>query len=52
MKNVSHNKNWNRVTVKVHVDTPLAPLIKIKNDDKSDQDYVKIKMIRYLMSQN
>ena len=40
MNNVSHKKKWNTETVKVHVEPSLIPLIKIKNDDKSDKSVV------------
>ena len=46
MQNVSHNNKWNAGTVKVHVDPPPIPLIKVKNDDKPDKYFVKIKLRR------
>ena len=41
-----HNMNWNARTVQVHVDIPQIPLIKSKNDEKLDKDFVKIKFSR------
>ena len=46
MKNVLHKKNWNQGTVKVHVEPPPIPLVKSKNDEKSDEYCVKIKLHR------
>ena len=46
MKNCSHKKNWNLVTVQVHMEPPPFPLIKSKNDEKLDKDCVKIKLHR------
>ena len=43
MKSVSHKKMCNGVTVQVHVYTPLIPMIKSNNYDKSDKYFVKIK---------
>ena len=51
MKKVLHKKNWNMGTVQVHMELPIIPLIKGKNDDKSDIDFVKIKLRRDLMSE-
>ena len=36
MKKVLHKNKWNTGTVQVHVEPPSIPLIKIKNNDKSD----------------
>ena len=47
MKNIFHKKKWNVGTVQVHVDPPLIPLIKSKNNEKLDKDCVKIKLRRY-----
>ena len=44
IKNVSDKERWNRVSVQVHMDPPLIPLIKSKNDYKSDKNCVKIKL--------
>ena len=33
--------------VEQHMGPPLIPLIKIKHDDKSDKDFVKLKLRRY-----
>ena len=46
MKNVSHNQKYNLGTVEVHLDPPLIPLTKIKNNENSDKDCVKIKLRR------
>ena len=46
INNVSHKKRWNTGTVQVHAEPPPIPLIKIKNGDKSDKDFVKIKLRR------
>ena len=45
-KSVSHKKKWNAGTVQVHVDTPMIPLIKSNNDNKSDKYFVNIKLCR------
>ena len=37
---------WNTGTVKVHVEPPLNPLIKSKNDDKSYKYFVKLILCR------
>ena len=42
MKNVPHNKKWNMGTVQVHVEPPLIPLIKGKNNEKLDKYFIKI----------
>ena len=34
------------------MDPPLTPLIKITHDDKLDKNFVKIKLRRYLTSEN
>ena len=44
-------KNWNWGTVQVHVEPPLIPLIKSKNNDKLDKYCVKIKLCRDLTSE-
>ena len=44
-KNVSHMKNWNAGTVKMHADTYPILMIKSKNNDKKDKDSVKIKVL-------
>ena len=43
MMDFSHKKKWNMVTVQVFVDPIRNPLIKIKNGDKSDIYFIKIK---------
>ena len=44
MKNVLHMKNFNTVTIQVHVETSLILIIKGKNDDKLNYCFVKIKL--------
>ena len=44
MRNVSHNKKWNKVTKEVHVYPPPLPLIKSNNDGKLDRYFFKIKL--------
>ena len=51
MKNVFHNKNWNRNSVQVHVDPPPIPLIKGKKDEIKDTYFVKVKLRRDTTSQ-
>ena len=51
MKNFLHKKNWNTGVVQVHVEPLPIPLIKRKHDDKSDKDFVKLKLRRYLTSE-
>ena len=51
MKNCSHKKNWNLVTVQVHMGPPPFPLIKSKNNDKLNEDCVKINLSRDMTSQ-
>ena len=51
MNKVSHKKKWNDWVVQQHVDPPPTTLIKNKHDDKSDKNFVKIKLRRYLTSE-
>ena len=44
MKNVFNKKKWSAGVVQLHVDPPPTPLIKIKHDDKSDKNFVNIKL--------
>ena len=44
IRNVSHKNKCNTETVKVHLEQPPIPLIKSKNDEKSDKYFVKIKL--------
>ena len=44
MENVSHNKTWKTGEVQVQVDPPPIPMIKSKHDDKSYNDFVKLKL--------
>ena len=50
MKNIYHKKNWNRGTVQLHVEALPIPIIKSKNDDKSDKYFVEIKLCGYSKS--
>ena len=47
MKNVCHKKIWNSDVIQPHVDTPPNNLIKSKNDNKSSNYLVKLKLCRY-----
>ena len=51
MKKVSHNNNWNRGTVQVHVYTPTITPVKGKNGEKLDKYCVTIKLRRDPTSQ-
>ena len=51
MNNVLHRKCWIQGAVKIHLDPPVIPLIKSKNDAKPDKDCVEIKMCRDLTSE-
>ena len=46
MKKVSHKKKWDVGVLQLHVEPPRTPQIKSKHDDKSDKDFVKIKLRR------
>ena len=46
MNNFFHKKKWNTGAEQLHVEPPPPPLIKIEHDDKSDKDFVKIKLCR------
>ena len=46
MKNVSHKNKWNEGKIQVQVEPLPIPLIKIKNDEKSDKYFVNIKFRR------
>ena len=52
MKNVAHKNTWNSGVTQVYVDTPPIPLIKMKHGDKSDNDFVKLKLRRDTTSEN
>ena len=52
MKNVSHKKKWNAGLLQLHVDPPTITLIKVKHYDKSERDFVKIKLGRDWTSEN
>ena len=51
MKNGLHKNNSNSVTVQVHVEPYLIPLIQSNSYDKLDRGCVKIKLRRYPTSQ-
>ena len=51
MENVSHKKTWNAGVTQVHMETLMIPLIKSKHKDKSDKDFVKLKVRRYTTSE-
>ena len=44
MTNIFNNEKWNSGTVEVHVDPPLIPLTKIKNNENLDKDFFRIKL--------
>ena len=44
MRKISHKNIWNTGVAQVNVDTPITPLIKSKHNDKSDKDFVKLKL--------
>ena len=46
MENLSHKKKWHTGTVKVHIDPPLIPLKKSKNNEKPDKYFIKIELRR------
>ena len=50
MKNVLRWKKWIATAVEKHMDPPPTPLIKSKNNDKLDMDFVKLKLHRDLKS--
>ena len=52
MKNVYHKKKWNVGLLQLHVDLPHTPLTTSKHNDKSEKDYVKIKLRRDPTSEN
>ena len=39
-------KKWNTKTIQVQMDPPTTPLIKGKNDEKPDKQFVKIRLRR------
>ena len=47
---ITHKKKWNVGVVQVHLEPPPTPLIKNKHEDKSDKDFVKLKLRRDLTS--
>ena len=52
MQNIYHKKMWNAGLVQLHVEPPPTPLIKSKHDDKSEKDFVKVKLHRDPTSEN
>ena len=52
MKNVSHKNKWNAGLVHLHVDPPPTPLITSKHDNKSEKDFVTMKLRRDPTSEN
>ena len=44
MKNVFHEKSWHTCAVQIHVEPPLIQFIKSKNDAKSENYCVEIKL--------
>ena len=52
MKTVSHKKTLNAGVDAVHVEPLPIHLIKSKRGDKSEKDFVKLKLCRYLVSDN
>ena len=52
MQNIYLKKRRNAGLVQLHMEPPPTPLIKIKHNDKSENDFVKIKLHRYPMSEN
>ena len=51
MNIVAHKNKCNVGTLQLHVESPPITLIKSKNDEKSDKDYVDIKLCRYPTSE-
>ena len=51
MDNFSHKKTRNAGVMQVNVDPPPTPLIKINHTDKSDKDFIKLKLHAYLTSE-
>ena len=47
MKKFSHKKGWGTDANTAHVESPPIPVIKETFNDKSDGDYVKLKLCRY-----
>ena len=52
MKNLSNKNKWNGGTVRVNMGPPPIPLIKSKNDTKSDKYCAEIKLCRDQTSEN
>ena len=50
MNNESHKNTCNSGMMQDHVETPPIYLIKSKHNDKSDKDYVKLKLCRDMTS--
>ena len=52
MNNISHNKIWRTGALQIHMESTPIPLIKSKNDDKSDKDSEEINCISILLQKN
>ena len=46
MQKVSHKNKWNAGLLQFHMEPPPTPLVKRKNNDKSENDFVKMKLRR------
>ena len=44
MKNFYHKNKWNVGLVQLHVEPPTTPLITSKHNDKSEKDFVEMKL--------
>ena len=51
MDNFSHKKTRNVGVMQVNVEPPPTPLIKSNHTDKSDKDFIKLKLRTYLTSE-
>ena len=52
MHNFSHKKKWNAGLLQLHVYPPPITRVKGKHDDKSEKDFVKMKLRRDPTSEN
>ena len=52
MKKVCHKKKWNVGLLQLHVYPPHTPLTTSKHNDKSEKDFVKMKLRRDPTSEN
>ena len=46
MNNVLHRKKWNATVIKQNAEPPPNPIIKIKHNDKSEKDFLKLTLCR------